>query len=181
MTRMRSRSLVTAALVATVAATPAWSQTIVAGPTTTQLQAFVGDRITVPIAVDMTGAASFRLGAYRASLAWDLTQLRLVSTSSGTFGSAAFNTGPAADSGLIRFAAVNATGVDGIPVLGSATFEVIASDKGSAFSVQFQELTAATTYQNLLPFLTVTSGQLCAGLLFGDVDGNGLIQSLDAQ
>src|SRR5258705_9148632 len=47
--------------------------------------------------------------------------------------------------------------------------------------VSFQELSAEQTFQDLLPILSTTSGQFCGGGAFGDLNADGVIQSLDAQ
>ena len=46
-------------------------QTIVAGPTTAELTGAAGDRITVPVGIDTTGAPGINLGAYRITFSWN--------------------------------------------------------------------------------------------------------------
>jgi uncharacterized protein YjdB len=158
---------------------PAHTQTIVAGPTTGELTAAAGERVTVPIAIDMTGAPGINMGAYRLRLSWSPIGFNFVSASGGTFASPVFNS-DSADSGVLRFAAASAAGASGIFTLADVTLEVQAT-VSDTFRVAFDELTAASSFQDLLPFLTVTSGSFCGSDVWGDLDGNGQIQSVDAQ
>lgn len=159
---------------------PAVAQSVVAGPTTAQIATKVGDRITVPVKVDMTAASGHLLGAYRVRLSWDAAVLKLVSTASGSFAAAVFNTDSSAQ-GVVRFTGANANGVGGIVTLGSVTLEVLTTASSSPLTASFAELAAARTFTNLLPFLTVTSATFCPGLYIGDLDKNSLIQARDAQ
>lgn len=160
---------------------PAGGQiTVVAGPATTEVTATPGSRITVPIAVDMSGAPGVKLGAYRLSFRWNPTLLGFVATAGGGFGSPVFNTDSVAQ-GTIKFSAAVATGASGIVNLGGVTLEVLSTAAADTFDLSFQELVAAETFSDLLPNLVVTKGLFCGGPLFGDLDGSGTIRALDAQ
>jgi hypothetical protein len=153
---------------------------VVAGPTTTEVVASVGQRVTLPVAVDMTGAGGTKLGAYRLSLRWDPELLRFSGAAGGAFGAPVFNTDSAAQ-GVVKFAAAVPGGADGIVNLGGVTLEVVSTRAADTFDLAFQELVAAETFANLLPHLVVTSAVFCGGPVFGDVDNNGAIQARDAQ
>ncbi|GBD31484.1 hypothetical protein HRbin33_00443 [bacterium HR33] len=162
-------------------ASPAAGQiTVVAGPTTTEITAAVGESVTVPIAVDMTAAPGVKLGAYRLSFRWNPALLRFVATAGGAFGSPVFNTDSAAQ-GVVKFSAAAATGATGIVNLGGVTLEVLSTGAADTFDLAFQELVAAETFTDLLPNLVLTSGVFCGGPVYGDVDGSGTVQALDAQ
>ena len=66
-------------------ARPIAAQVIVAGPTTSDLLASIGDRVTMPIAIDMTGAGGYNLGAFRARFSWNPLVFDLVDATGGTF------------------------------------------------------------------------------------------------
>ena len=155
------------------------AQTIVAGPTSTQIATRVGDRVEVPVLVDMTGATGISLGAYRLDFRWNPAVLSFAGAGNGEFGAPAFNTDSIA-TGLVRFAGANASGATGVVSLGSITLQVLNDSAVSNLTAQFQELTAATTFNDLLPFLIETSLQFCTGRYLGDLDEDGLIQGFDA-
>jgi len=178
----RSALSVVLAVTLTVAAglaRPVAAQVIVAGPTTSDLLASVGDRVTMPIAIDMTGASGYDLGAFRARFSWNPLLFNLVGATGGTFAAPVFNT-DSASQGVVRFAAASANGGNGIFTLANITLEVVAT-AADTFRVAFEELTASGTFTDLLPFLTVTTGAFCGAGVWGDLDGNGQVQSLDAQ
>jgi hypothetical protein len=169
-----------AALAVAGGVAPAAAQTVVAGPTTTDVTATAGERFTLPIAVDMTGAGGAKLGAYRLSLRWKPSLLSFVSISGGGFGAPTTFT-DSTGQGLLRLAAANANGAGGLLTIANVTFQVASTAAADTFKLAFQELNAATTFANLLPGLSVTSGVFCGGLVWGDVDGGGTVQALDAQ
>lgn len=182
MTRIRRLAGIAAVGVfftATVAV-PVTGQSVVAGPTAAQVATAVGDRVTVPVMVDMTGASGISLGSYQLAFRWDPAVLKYVGSSAGGFAVPAFNT-DSVSLGLVRFAGANASGAVGVVILGNVTLEVLATDTSSAIAVEFSELTAASTFQDLIPFLTETSFTFCPGRYLGDLDGNRLVQALDAQ
>lgn len=168
------------ALLCTGAVTTARGQSIVAGPVATQIFAGVGERITIPVAVNMTGAPGIALGSYRARLKWNPTLMRLVSATAGTFSAPAVNADSAAQ-GVLRFAAATSQGTVGVPILVNVTLEVQSLASADTFRLTFPEMNAATTFQDLLPFLSVTTGSFCAGAIFGDLNQDGVIQAVDAQ
>ncbi len=154
--------------------------TVVAGPAAREVTATAGELVTVPIAVDMTAAPGVKLGAYRLSFRWNPALLQLVATAGGAFGAPVFNTDSAAQ-GVVKFSAAVAAGATGIVNLGGVTLKVLSTASADTFELAFQELVAAETFIDLLPSLILTSGLFCGGPVFGDVDGSGTIQALDAQ
>lgn len=173
-------AVLTATLVVAVGvARPTAAQVIVAGPTTSDLLAQVGDRVTMPIAIDMTGASAYDLGAFRARFSWNPLLFDYVNATPGTFGSAVFNA-DSSPQGVVRFAAANPSGANGIFTLANITLEVVATAPDT-FRVAFNELSASTSFTDLLPFLTVTTSAFCGAGVWGDLDGDGQVQALDAQ
>jgi hypothetical protein len=179
LTRARAVIVLLVSALATFAL-PAAGQSVVAGPTSTQFLAAVGDRVTIPVAVDMTNSGGKLLGAYRMRVKWNPAVLTYVSSQGGAFGTSIANTDSTAQ-GILKVAGANASGAAGVIVLGSATLQVASLSAADTLRVTFQELTAAQTFQDLLPILSTTSGQFCGGGAFGDLNADGLIQSLDAQ
>jgi hypothetical protein len=169
-----------AALAVAAGVASAAAQTVVAGPTTTDVTATAGERFTLPIAVDMTGAGGAKLGAYRLSLRWKPSLLSFVSISGGAFGAPTTFT-DSTGQGLLRLAAANANGGTGLLTIANVTFEVASTAAADTFKLAFQELNAAATFADLLPGLSVTSGVFCGGPVWGDVDNSGTVQALDAQ
>ncbi len=161
-------------------ARPAAGQTVVAGPTTTAINATPGERVTVPIGIDFTGAPGVNLGAYRLTLRWDPTLLGFAATGGSPFAAPVFNTDSTAQ-GVIKFAGANASGATGVFTLGSVSLDVVSTAKPDTLQLSFQELTAAGTFTNLLPVLTITSEIFCGGLIWGDLDADGVVKAVDAQ
>ena len=160
--RLNVRRLIVslAALIAALGAMhPLRGQTIVAGPTTAELTGAAGDRITVPIAIDMTGAPGINLGAYRITFSWNPTGLSFVNATGGTFGSPVFNSEAAESSGVLQFAAASATGANGIFTLANVTLDVNATISG-AFTVVFDELTDPLNLAAPVPLSTPLTVQV---------------------
>jgi hypothetical protein len=81
----------------------------------------------------------------------------------------------------VLFAGANASGGAGVVTLGEVTLEILSTASASVISVSFSELTAAGTFDDLIPFLMTTTLTFCPGFWIGDLDGNNAIQALDAQ
>lgn len=158
----------------------AGAQTVVAGPTATDVLAAPGERFTLPIAVDLTAAPSVKLGAYRLSLRWKPALLSFLSADGGTFGAPAANTDSVAQ-GVLKLAAANALGASGVVTIANVTFRVLSTAAADTFKLAFQELAAAGSFADLLPGLSVTTGLFCGGAIWGDLDGDALVKALDAQ
>ncbi len=158
----------------------AGAQTVVAGPTATDVTAAAGERFSLPIAVDLTGAPGIKLGAYRLSLRWKTSLLAFVSADGGTFGAPAAYT-DSVGQGVLKLAAANAAGASGLVTIANVSFRVLSTAAADTFKLAFQELAAAGSFGDLLPVLAVTQGVFCGGPVYGDLDGDGSVRALDAQ
>ena len=175
--RYRVRLVATAPLLVAVWAThPVSGQSIVAGPTASQVLADTNVRVTIPIAADLSGAPDISLGAYRLTFSWNPARFAFAGVSAGTFGSPVFNIDSAA--GTAQFAAASPTGASGQIVLGNVSLKVL-NVEADSFTVAFAELRAARTFQDLLPLLTTTSMAFCKGLYYGDLNGDRVIDASD--
>lgn len=133
--------------------------------------------------LDLNSAEGRRLGSYSAVVRWDSVRVRLdsVTLAAGDFGSLVFNI---LNAGQVNLTGANASGVTGdvrlarlwLRILGAAT-DTFATTVTSTFA----ELTAATTFENLLPYLSVGSARIRSGVLRGDVNGDGVVGAVDAQ
>jgi len=133
------------------------------------------------IEIDMTGSTEL-LGSFTGTLTWDPTQLDFVShlgilagfTGNVNTDSVAF--------GKILFNGASATGASGVFDILCVDFDVIGAvnDTGTV-SASFSAMSAAVTFTNLLPSLTVNdcSYTIVAGCLLGDVNGDGFVNSTD--
>ncbi len=118
----------------------------------------VGDTITVSVNIDIAGAA---LASYTGNLDWDPAILAYHSYSAAPPAgfTGVVNTGQAG-TGHITFNGANATGSEGSIVLITITFDVVGPGT-SALDLAYDPMSApAPTFENLLPYLTVTPGQV---------------------
>jgi hypothetical protein len=153
-----------------------------------ELTGFAGSAVTVPIVVDMSQAGGAKLGSYTARLQWDPAVLGLscsqygCDTLSGNFPAPQINPDSIAQ-GVVRFASVSAAGVSGLITLVRFRFVVqdTTSTASSPMNLSFSEMSAAGTFEDLMPLLTVTSGTFCAPRgRWGDLDRDGRANSRDA-
>ena len=117
----------------------------------------IGNTITVPVNINISGAM---LGSYTASLDWDPAILSYQSYSGAppTGFAGSVNTGNTA-TGHIAFNGANASGASGNIVVISITFNVVGSGT-SALNLEYSAMAAASTFDDLKPYLTVTDGQV---------------------
>jgi len=118
-----------------------------------------GQQITVPIIVDMSQVPE-RLGSLTAHVSWDAQQLQFVTFHAGTakgFDNPFVNTHQT-EQAKITFAAVNPFGAEGKVNILNLVFKVIAR-KGTihALAIKFKAMSAAYTFNNLLPFLSMNA------------------------
>jgi hypothetical protein len=120
----------------------------------------VNDTVRVLVGVDIRGNAPEQLGSYNAQLDWNTAQLRYVRTDVGAaFGSPVINE-TATGSGQLRFGAANANGAVG-PAIQLVTVVFVANAVGtSPLTLTLTDLSAATTFTNLLPAASVLSGSV---------------------
>ncbi|MDH5804930.1 MAG: Ig-like domain-containing protein [Gemmatimonadota bacterium] len=115
----------------------------------------VGVDVVVDVAVDMALAGSELLGSYNATLTWDPAVLTFAAVEVGDFALPEINTADVA-TGSLRFAQINANGLGGSVVIVRVRFAAAAT--GSTVpAAAFAEMSAAQTFTNLLPKVTVTN------------------------
>lgn len=170
-----------AALVALAAAAPAQAQIVaqVGGA----LAGKVGDTLDVPVTVDLRGAAGVRLGSYRMTLRYNSDVLAYEQVTNGTFSPPLVNTDSSYEgaNSVLRLTAVQPSGADSVVTLFVARFLVVNDTGASDITISFDEMSAAGSFADLLPSLTVVNGTFCHGAgRWGDVDGDGLANSRDA-
>jgi hypothetical protein len=138
---------------------PAAVQPVTARVRPAESRVRTGERFVVSVDVDL-GPGGQRLGAYGASLYWAPGVLRYLGYTGGT---GAFNTpvvnAQEAGLGVLRFADADPAGAAGLVTLVNVTFEVIATPCATSFlSLQFDTMSTASTFENLLAALTVIDG-----------------------
>jgi len=171
---------VVAAGLAAGAASAARAQSVVAR-VGGELAGRPGGYVEVPVTVDMTGAPGVRLGSYRADLRYNPAVLAYAEVRPGTFAAALVNS-DSASSGRLRFTAIQPSGADGEITLLVAKFYVLTDTvASSAVELSFDEMSAAGTFEDLLPILSVVNGSFCRSYgTWGDVDLDGRSNSRDA-
>jgi hypothetical protein len=124
--------------------------------------AATGATITADINIDLSQTSPAQLlGSFSGTLSWNPAVLGFVSHSgvktgfTGVVGTA--NTA----SGQLTFNGANPTGAAGKSNVLAVTFNVIGTNGAStALDLEFSAMTAALTFANLLPILTVTDGAI---------------------
>jgi uncharacterized repeat protein (TIGR02543 family) len=131
--------------------------TVVSEATPSDAAPEVGDTITVDINIDISGAL---LGNYTGTLDWDPAILAYQSYAgappSGFTG--VVNTSDSA-TGHIIFNGANASGVTGNTIVLTITFDVVAVGT-SALNLDYSVMAAASTFVDLLPYLTINDGEV---------------------
>jgi len=119
----------------------------------------IGQTITVPIVINMTGVNSpdNALGSYTGSLDWNTAVLAYASHS-GAPPAGFVNINDAA-TGHIVFNGANATGATGTITVLTVTFDVVGAGT-SALDLEYSAMAAATSFANLLTNLTITDGSV---------------------
>ena len=117
----------------------------------------IGDTITVPININISGAA---LGSYTGTLDWDPAILSYQSYSDAppTGFTGNVNSSNSA-TGHIAFNGANASGTTGNTLVITVSFSVVGSGT-SALDLNYSAMAAASTFESLLPDLTITDGQV---------------------
>ena len=124
----------------------------------------VGDQITVPINIDMSNVDSPNnaLGSYTGTLDWNTAVLAYNSYSGAPPAGFTGNVNTAGvGSGHIAFNGANAGGATGDITVLMITFDVVGGGT-SALDLEYSAMAAASTFEDLLPFLTITDGQVVA-------------------
>ena len=127
------------------------------GPSTTSFNP--GQRVTVPVYIDMTQSTSL-LGEYSLTLAWPTALLKYAGVSGGTttgWDSPSIITGSIA-SGQLKASAINASGTGGKSHVMNVDFDVLSTATGTGtIQLALSKLSAAKTFIDLLP-VAQTSG-----------------------
>jgi pectate disaccharide-lyase len=121
----------------------------------------IGDSIVVTIAIDVSGvtAPDNALGSFTGTLGWDPAVLAYSSNSGIQAGfTGVVNTG-SAGTGHIIFNGAKPSGATGNNVVLTITFDVVGAGT-SALDLGYSAMSAASTFANLLPLLTVNDGQV---------------------
>ncbi|MBN2012418.1 PKD domain-containing protein, partial [candidate division KSB1 bacterium] len=118
----------------------------------------VGDQITVDIKIDMSGVQSpnDKLGSFTGSLDWNSAVLAYNSNSGPQAG---FTGAVNPSSGHIAFNGANAAGASGNITVLQITFDVVGAGS-SVLDLGYSAMAAATTFNNLLPYLVVNDGSV---------------------
>ena len=117
----------------------------------------IGDSIVVTIAIDVSGVAApdNALGSFTGTLDWDPAVLAYSSNSGIQAGfTGVVNTG-SAGTGHIVFNGAKPSGATGNNTVLTITFDVVGAGT-SALDLRYSAMSAASTFANLLPLLTVT-------------------------
>ena len=122
-----------------------------------------GEQILVSIYVDMSGASApdDRLGAFSGALGWNPAVLAYHSNSGLLSGFTGAVNASGTATGSILFNGVNVSGATGNVLVFQVTFEVIGTG-ASILDLNYTSMSAALTYANLGPILTVTDGEVVA-------------------
>lgn len=151
---------------------------------------FAGDTIrgaqndvaSIDLQADMTAVPSSPLGAYAVTVAWDSSVVRLDSARAVASGFAA-PTATAIGLGKVQLSASTPTARGGTFGLARLYYRFVGdtSGKKSALTPAFTTLTSGSG-ASILGLLTVTNGgAVAAGVLRGDVNGDGQVTAADAQ
>lgn len=133
----------------------------------------VGDTVHVRVAVDLRGVASEKLGSYDAEVDWDPTLLTLTGVAEvpGGFSGATINCPLNSGlsncsllsnqaSGTVRFGGADPNGLVG-PRVALLDLTFVATKSGaSALALSMTDISAASTFTNLLPSAVVVSGHV---------------------
>ncbi len=113
------------------------------------------ETITADIVIDMTGSSEL-LGSFTGSVEWDPTVLSYDSNSGMQGGFTGLVNTDNSATGSLGFNGINAGGGSGTLTVLTVTFNVIgAHESSTTLDVDFSAMSAALTFVNLLPVLTV--------------------------
>jgi hypothetical protein len=182
---MRRATLLALALLAPWPAAPAGAQTVIFG-VGGELSGEQGDYVRVPVYVDMRGAPGQRLGVYTVRLQWDPAVLQLFNyqdqVEAGRFGEPVVDADSAYyyGGGILKVGGLSAGGMDGVFDLFAVRFYVL-QNATAAVTLTVTGASAAGTFADLLPFVSVVNGTYCPAVgRWGDLDADGAANSRDA-
>lgn len=123
------------------------------GPAEVDQGASIAVTLTASVPEDML------LGAFDATLRWDADLLDFVSIEDGTYGALNANTSQAA-SGYLTFNSFDASGQNGTLTLAVVSFTASGSGGTAEVEIEFVEVSAARTFDDLLPQLQTEPHQV---------------------
>ena len=144
------------------AGTPALAPDTVVPVRVARVEAAAGERVLVPVTVDLT-AAGKALGSYQGKVLFDPGQLRLVSATAGGFDGPAVVNADHASKGTVIFAGASpdARRNRARTRILELTFEVTAAPGSrAAVRLELQELVAAGDFSDLTPLASVEDGEV---------------------
>jgi uncharacterized repeat protein (TIGR02543 family) len=167
-TLLRWRLLVVVALVLAsgmMEGAPVLAQTGTASSTATPSNGTptVGQQITVTININVSGvnAPDNNLGSFTGTLDWNTAVLSYTTNSGIQAGFSGVVNAGSAGSGHIAFNGANPSGATGSINVLTITFNVVGAGT-SALNLEYSVMAAASTFNNLLPILTVNDGSVVA-------------------
>lgn len=157
------RALLALAALASLPAAPAASlpaDTARVGVRVASVVAAAGERVTVPVTVDLT-ASGKALGSYQGRIRFDPERLRLVEAGTGAFSGPAVVNADRAAEGTVIFAGANPDRSRnmGVTRVLELTFDVTGAPGARIpVSLELQELVSAGDFSNLTPLADVEDG-----------------------
>jgi hypothetical protein len=122
----------------------------------------VSDTVQVDIAADMRFTPNEKLGSYNARMTWDPSRLVFLAAApsvAGDFSTPVVNTDSIAV-GVLRFAAADPTGANGVPVLARFRFRALLTGAGG-LALSVTEMSAPSpNFTVLSSLVTVTAGRV---------------------
>ncbi len=148
-----------------------------------ELTGFAGSVIAVPVSVDLSAAGGATLGSYTARVQWDPAVLAMSCSGCGVYSgdfSYPLVNGDSSTQGIVKFSGLSAAGVSGLVTV--ATFKLsVVQETSSPVDLSFSEMSAAVSFTDLLPSLSVSSATFCGARgRWGDLDSDGRANSRDA-
>lgn len=140
----------------------------------------VGYKPEIDLTADLSSDPDVALGSYTADVSWDATIMLLDSVRAGSVGTPQ-STQPT--TGSLRISSADAVGGTGKVVAARLFFRYVNATFPSqtTLTLAVSELSAAQSFGNLLPGMTIKNGKaLIGGWLRGDVNVNDAIASNDA-
>jgi hypothetical protein len=145
-----------------------------------ELAAPLGQYFEVPITVDMRGAPGRTLGSYTARVSWPAGVLSFNNVLPGSFAFPTYNADSAYSYGVLRLIAAQPSGADSVVQLFRLQFYLSGTTPGDII-IEITEMTAASTFEDLLPLVRIRNGTFCEALgRWGDVDADQQVGSRDA-
>ncbi|MGH7602281.1 MAG: dockerin type I repeat-containing protein, partial [bacterium] len=141
-------------------------------------------QVSIPLSIDVAGTFPTELlGSFSGKFNWNPKKLKFIRHSGLVAGFLGLVNAANAAKGEIIFNGTNVDGAGGEVEFLKADFQVVGAvtDTGS-INMAFSAMSAAKTFNNLLPLLAVENCHytIRASGLLGDVNGDGLVNSTDA-